>query len=83
MSLSKDQLSEYEANGFIIVEGLLDAEEVAVLRKRADLVASGQLSTYPRSISRWNLEWSPARPRRRATPIPFGRWPTWPSSTRS
>ena len=32
MSLSKNQLSEYEANGFIIVEGLLDEEEVAVLR---------------------------------------------------
>ena len=48
MSLSKDQLNEYEANGFIIVEGLLDEEEVAVLRKRADLVTSGQLAHIPK-----------------------------------
>ena len=44
MSLSKDQAGEYEGNGFIIVEDLLAEDEVAVLRKRAELVATGQLA---------------------------------------
>ena len=44
MELSEDQLAEYSENGFLIVENLLDKKEVEVLRNRAELVATGQLS---------------------------------------
>ena len=44
MKLSEDQLVEYSENGFLIVENLLDKKDVEVLRNRAELVATGQLT---------------------------------------
>ena len=48
MQLSDGLLKEYRENGFIIMEDLLNEEEIAVLRKRAELAATGQLSHIPK-----------------------------------
>ena len=44
MRLSEDQGSEYSENGFLIAENILEKKEVEVLRNRAELVATGQLT---------------------------------------
>ena len=45
--LSADQVAEFEQNGFVAVEDVLSAEEVAALAARADLIAAGEAEHVP------------------------------------
>ena len=45
--LSADQVAEFKQNGFIAVEDVLSAEEVAALAARADLIAAGEAEHVP------------------------------------
>ena len=45
--LSQEQVQSYQLNGFVEVEDVLTAEEIAVLAERADLIASGQADHIP------------------------------------
>lgn len=41
-SLTQPQVDQFMRDGFVVVEDLLDATEIAVLAERADLIASGK-----------------------------------------
>ena len=47
MKLSEEKIEQFNADGVLVVEGLLDADEVATLRERAEWVASGQAAHVP------------------------------------
>ena len=55
MKLSEQQVKQFQKDGVLIVEDLLDEAEVQTLRKRAEWVASGQAS----HISRGQLQVEP------------------------
>ena len=44
MGLSQAQIEQFRDDGVLVVEGLLDEEEVGVLRERAEWVARGEAS---------------------------------------
>jgi phytanoyl-CoA hydroxylase len=41
-TLTQSQVDQFMHNGFLVVDDLLDADEIAVLAERADLIASGK-----------------------------------------
>ena len=41
-TLTKDQVSQFIRDGFVVVEDLLNADEISALASRADLIASGK-----------------------------------------
>jgi len=47
MTLSREKVAQFQADGVLVVEGLLDADEVALLRQRAERIASGQAAHVP------------------------------------
>ena len=47
MKLSRDKIEAFNKDGVLVVEGLLDADEVATMRERAEWVASGQAAHIP------------------------------------
>jgi ectoine hydroxylase-related dioxygenase (phytanoyl-CoA dioxygenase family) len=46
-SVSAKQIAEFRQNGFIVVEDVLSAEEVATLAERADQIAAGEVGHVP------------------------------------
>ena len=48
-ALSTEQIEEIQVNGFLVVEDVLSAEEVATLAERADLIAAGELEHIPQT----------------------------------
>ena len=49
MKLSEQQVGQFREDGVLIVEDLLDAQEVGVLRARAEWVAGGEAPHIPRN----------------------------------
>ena len=49
MVLSVAQVAEFQQNGFLVVEDVLSADEVAILAERADLIAAGEADHVPDS----------------------------------
>ena len=45
--LTKTQLSEYQNNGFLILENLLDSDEVKTLGNRINQASNGELLHLP------------------------------------
>ena len=73
MKLSTEQVERFHQEGFLIVENLLDEDELAGLRERAEQVARGEAVHVLRSDCRWNPMWSKARQAPTPTRIPCAR----------
>lgn len=54
MTLSQDQIAQYERDGHLVVEDVVSAEELDALRLRTEQIASGEID-YPRD----RLEYEP------------------------
>ena len=48
-TLSATQLSTFQRDGFLVIEDLLSADEIATLAERADLIAAGEADHVPES----------------------------------
>ena len=47
MALTDEQKQRFWENGYLVVRNLLTQEEMEVLKKRANLIASGEASHVP------------------------------------
>ena len=48
-SISPAQIAEFQQNGFLVVEDVLSAEEVAAIAARTDLIAAGEAEHIPKT----------------------------------